>query len=389
MIRVMNPISRRSFVEALGATAAAGWTAPVPAVSGSEPADAGERVVRMSGDGVGLSPRAYASLLAKLAERAPIVEDSYLLGGEVERLERLWAELLGKEQAVFMPSGTLANQLALRALAGEKRRVIVPETSHIYNDTGDASQTLSALTLVPVAPGKATFTTAEVQAVLDRTASGRVAAEVGAIVVESPVRRLSGQMFEWDEMQRLSAFAREREIGLHLDGARLFIASAYTGISPAQYAALFDTVYVSLYKCFNSGIGAILAGPRSLLGGMFHTRRMFGGSLASAWPAAAVAAHYADGYLDRLRAAVRVSEEFYAALVRNPSFSIERVPGGTNLTRVTVESGDREAFVRRLAARDVLLPARAANPFTLAVNETWARVPASELTRAFLDSARS
>jgi threonine aldolase len=386
MIRSMEPMSRRSFVESLGVTAAAGWIAPAHGVSGSEPAEPDARVVRMSGDGVGLSPRAYASLLAKLTERSEIVEDSYLLGGEIEKLERLWAELLSKERAVFMPSGTLANQLALRALAGEKRRVLVPETSHIYNDTGDASQTLSGLTLIPLGPGKATFTCAEVQAVLDRTASGRVAAEVGAIVVESPVRRLSGQMYEWEEMQRLSAFARERGIGLHLDGARLFIASAYTGISPARYAALFDTVYVSLYKCFNSGIGAMLAGPRSILDGMFHTRRMFGGSLASAWPAAIVAAHYAEGYLDRLRAAVQVSEEFYASLARNPSFAIERVPGGTNLARVTIESGDREGFARRLAERDVLLPARLSDPLTVAVNETWARVSASELTRAFEDS---
>ncbi len=261
----------------------------------------------MSGDGVGLSPRDYASLLADLAGRSEIVEDVYLLGGEIERFEHRWAEVLGKERAVFMPSGTLANQLALRALAGERRRVIVPETSHIYNDTGDASQTLSGLTLLPLAPGKATFTCAEVEEVLARTASGRVATDVGAIAVESPVRRLRGELFDWAEMQRLSALARERGIGLHLDGARLFIASAYTGTSPAQYAALFDTVYVSLWKCFNSGIGAILAGPRSLLDDMFHVRRMFGGNLAAGWPAAVIATHYMDGYLDRLGAAVRVS----------------------------------------------------------------------------------
>ena len=211
-----------------------------------------------------------------------------------------------------MPSGTLANHLALRALAGTRRRVIVPEMSHIYNDTGDACQTLSALTLMPLAPGAATFTRADVEAVLARTAGGRVATDVGAIVIESPIRRLSGQMFDWDEARRISAFARERGIGMHLDGARLFIASAYTGISPAEYAAAFDTVYVSLWKYFNCGIGAILAGPKRVLDGMFHVRRMFGGNLAVGWPAALVARHYMDGFLDRLTSAVRVSEAFYA-----------------------------------------------------------------------------
>ncbi len=383
MIRGMEPISRRRFVESLGTTAAAGWA--MPSLRGS--AVSPERVVRMSGDGVGLSPREYASLLADIAMRAEIDEDNYLLGGEVERFEQRWAELLGKERAVFMPSGTLANQLALRALAGDKRRVIVPETSHIYNDTGDASQTLSGLTLMPLGPGKATFTCAEVEAVLARTAGGRVKTEVGAIAVESPVRRLRGQLFDWDEMQRLSAFAREGGIGLHLDGARLFIASAYTGISPAQYAALFDTVYVSLWKCFNSGIGAILAGPRSLLDSMFHVRRMFGGNLAVGWPAAVVATHYMDGFLDRLRAAVRVSEDFYAAIGRNPAFSVERVPGGTNLTQVTVKTSDRAAFKNRLAERGVLLPEGGTDRITLGVNETWARSSAADLALAFEQSA--
>jgi threonine aldolase len=388
MIRSMDPISRRTFVESLGTTAAAGWVIPsLQGFSDAAPAVSRERVVRMSGDGVGLSPREYALLLADIAQRTEIAEDGYLLGGEVERFEHRWAEQLGKERAVFMPSGTLANQLALRALAGDKRRVIVPETSHIYNDTGDASQTLSGLTLMPLGPGQATFTCAEVEAVLARTAGGRVKTEVGAIAVESPVRRLRGQLFDWDEMQRLSAFAREGGMGLHLDGARLFIASAYTGISPAQYAALFDTVYVSLWKCFNSGIGAILAGPRSLLDGMFHVRRMFGGNLAVGWPAAVVATHYMDGFLDRLRAAVRISEDFYAAIGRHPAFSVERVPGGTNLTHVTVKTSDRTAFKNRLAERSVLLPDGGTGRFTLAVNETWARSSVADLAHAFEQSA--
>ena len=94
-------------------------------------------------------------------------------GGKVEAFEQRWARLLGKETAVFMPSGTLANQLAVRALAGNKRRVIVPDMSHMYNDTGDACQTLSGLTLLPLAPLKATYTRADVEAVVKRTASGR------------------------------------------------------------------------------------------------------------------------------------------------------------------------------------------------------------------------
>lgn len=380
----MQPVSRRGFVQAVGATAGAGWLAPTGSAQGGAPDAGPDRTVHLSGDGIGLSPRAYATLLGELSRRTDVQEDNYLLGGEVERFEQHWAALLGKETAVFMPSGTLANQLALRALAGAKRRVIVPEMSHVYNDTGDACQTLSGLTLMPLAPGAATFTRADVEAVLARTAGGRVATDVGAILIESPIRRLAGQMFDWDEAKRIGAFARERGIGTHLDGARLFIASAYTGISPAEYAAPFDTVYVSLWKCFNSGIGAILAGPKRVLDGMFHARRMFGGNLWAGWPAAVVARHYMEGFVDRLRSAVRVSEDFYTAIAQHRKVSVERIPDGTNLARVTLRGVDVVAVSRMLAERGIRLPGvTPAGVVTLGVNETWNRTTGGDLARAF------
>jgi len=339
--------------------------------------------VHLSGDGLALSPAAYASLLQRLTASRNVGEDTYLLGGEVEEFEREWASLLGKETAVFMPSGTLANHLALRALAGDRRRVIVPEVSHIYNDTGDACQTLSALTLLPLAPGGATFTVADVQAVLARTASGRVAAPVGALAIESPVRRLSGQLFDWGEAQRITAFAREHGIGTHLDGARMFIASAYTGISPRDYAAPFDTVYVSLWKYFNAGQGAILAGPKQTLEGMYHVRRMFGGNLAVGWPAAVVARHYMPNFVDRLKAAVQVSESLYGGLASHPRVTIERIPNGTNLTRLTLRA-DLGIVTRRMSEAGIRLPAASAGgTLILGVNETWVRRSAPELLQAF------
>ena len=378
----MTPVTRRSFVGSVGLTAGLGGLISTPAFAA--PGDTSEdRTVFLSGDGIALSPAAYASLLQRLTASRTVGEDTYLLGGEIEAFEEEWASLLGKETAVFMPSGTLANHLALRALAGDRRRVIVPEESHIYNDTGDGCQTLSALTLLPLAHGAATFTVADVQAVLERTASGRVAAPVGALAIETPIRRLSGQLFDWREAQRITAFAREHGIGTHLDGARLFIASAYTGISPRDYAAAFDTVYVSLWKYFNAGQGAILAGPKKTLEGMFHVRRMFGGNLAVGWPAAVIARHYMPGFVERLKAAVQVSETLYAGLANHPRVTIERIPNGTNLTRLTMR-GDLSVVTRRLSEAGIRMPTPSARgAVLLAVNETWTRLSATELLKAF------
>jgi threonine aldolase len=378
----MNVVSRRGFVGSLGATVGAGCLpyVPVYAQATIEP----DKVVHTAGDGIGITPREYASLLSRLCQSKDVAEDDYLLGGEIEAFERHWAGLLGKEAAIFMPSGTLANQLALRVLAGTKRRVIVPELSHVYNDTGDACQTLSGLTLMPLAPGRATFTRTEVDAVLTRTAGGRVASDVGAIVIESPIRRLTGQMFDWDEAKRISTFARERGIAMHLDGARLFIASAYSGVSPAEYAAPFDTVYVSLWKYFNCGIGAILAGPKRVLDGMFHVRRMFGGNLAVGWNAALVARHFMDGFEGRLKSAVQISETFYSAMAKHPRVAIERIPNGTNLTRITFKGVTPADVARRLADRGIAMSApQRGTTVGFSVNETWNRMSAADLLRAF------
>src|SRR4029077_8144141 len=191
-------------------------------------------------------------------------------------------------------------------------------------------QTLSGLTLLPLAPGKATFTLADVEQAATNSMLGRVATPVGAIQIETPVRRRQGERFDFEEMKRIAAWARERHIGLHLDGARLFLESVYTERPVREYAALFDTVYISMYKYFNAASGAILAGPKSLLADLYHTRRMFGGGLQQVWPFAAVALHYMDGFEKRYQSAVETSERVIASLSTDSNFGIERVANGTN-----------------------------------------------------------
>lgn len=378
----MKDWTRRSFV-GVTAAAAAGALARTAGAATKKAAGPVTLKVDFTGDGVPLTAGEYAALLARLTANAPVEMDEYSRGGPVAALESTFARLLGKEAAVFMPSGTLANHLAVRALAGPRRRVAVQEVSHLLNDCGDGAQELSGLTLVPLAPGKGTFTWDDVRHTLERTASGRVAAGVGAISIESPIRRLRNEAFDFAEMQRISEKARAQGIGLHLDGARLFVASAYSGRPPAEYAALFDTVYVSLWKCFNSGGGAILAGPKSLLGEMHHPRRMFGGALWNAWPYAMVARYYADGYLDRMTRAVRVSEEVISALSADPRFAVERVPNGTSWFRVQLRTDKREAVRGRLAVRGVTVGALEGDALWLRVNETLDGVAPEEVAAAF------
>ena len=371
-------LDRRAFVYAAAAGVIAS-SAPGAASAAKQPV---RSLVDFTSDGIPLTAVEYAAVLQQQCSSSTVMDD-YSRGGAVEALEQQFAVLTGKEAAVFMPTGTLANHLALRTLAGARRRAIVQAVSHLYNDSGDCVQQLSGITLLPLAPGKATFEWDEVAAVLQTTASGRVATPVGAIAIESPVRRLRNQAFDFTAMQQISLEARRLGIGLHLDGARLFVAAAYSGRSPADYAALFDTVYVSLWKCFNSGNGAILAGPRRLLEDLYHVRRMFGGAMQHAWPDAVIAAHYATGYLERMRAAVAVSEQLWKKLQQDARFVVERVDDGTSVTRVRIPERDLPEVRKRLMTAGIVVGEPSGDGFWLRVNETAKRMSADALASAF------
>ncbi len=367
MVHIMQ---RRSFLAA--PLAAAQLKAAIP-----------DQLVFAYGDGIPHTPAEYAQLLARITASNEIVQDEYSLGGAVEKLETRMAQMLGKEAAVWLPTGTLANQLAVRILSGNKRRVLAQAESHLYRDCGDCVQTLSGLTMIPLAEGRATFTLAEVEHAASDAMMGRVAVPVGAIQIESPVRRKQGERFDFGEMKRISAWARERKIGMHLDGARLLLECAYTNRPVKEYTALFETVYVSMYKYFNAASGAILAGPKALLDGLYHMRRMFGGGLPHAWPFVAVSLHFAEGFEKRISAAVENAERALQLLAKDSNFEIERVKNGTNIFRMHVVNVNPPVYQGRLEQAGIVAHVPTGDQFVLQVNETWSRVPAEEIAARF------
>jgi threonine aldolase len=351
-----------------------------PALTGVAPAifAAVERgPVIATGDGIPHTPQEYSELLKKLS--GGITPDSYSREGVVATLEAKVAAALGKEAAVWLSTGTLANHLAVRMLAGDKRRVLVQHECHLFNDCGDCCQTLSGLHLIPLGQGRATFTADEVEDEFRRADSGRVAVPIGALQVETPVRRKNGEAFDLAEMKKIVAWARGRKVGLHLDGARLYLAAAHGKTSIREYAAMFDTVYISMYKYFNAASGAILAGPKSLLDDLYQTRRMFGGGLNHVWPFAAVALHFFQGFEERYRDAVAVSERVISALESDNRFEVRRVPNGTNIFHLRAKNVDPASFRKR--AQDAALRMGEARDgwFSLSVNETWNRTSSGEI----------
>ena len=378
-------VNRRRFLEV--GTLGVGYSALAPHASATQSSQIATNRVRMIGDGLGFSPKELADIWTQLAATGEIEPDSYSNGGTVEHLENACAAVLGKERAIFMPTGTLANHLAVRALAGGTGRAIVQAESHLYNDSGDCVQTLTNMPLVALGPNQANFSIAQLETAVERAQTGRVETPIRVISVETPVRRRFGETFDANELERVVSFAKQRGIKLHLDGARIFLQAAYENRPVSDYTAPFDTVYVSLYKYFNAPSGAILAGPRSLLDGMFHTRRMFGAGLPAAWPFAAVAHHYLPGFTARFRQAADNAETWTGLISNHNAFVVERINSGTNLFRLRVTGTDPLRFRTRLNRAGVSV-GRPSNTgqFLIAVNETWNRRPADELASVFVEA---
>lgn len=341
------------------------------------------RTVILQGDNVPHYGRDVLARLDAILQKRDKAGDFYLRGGAVEELEQRFAALLGKEDAAFLPTGTLANQVALRLLCGEKRRALVQQESHVYCDESDAVTTLSAINLVPLAPGRAAPTLAEVDAAITVSEKAAYPLPIGAISLESPVRRADGAMVPFDTVQAIAERARAKGIGLHLDGARLLLNSGGDGFSAAKYAAPFDTVYVSLYKYLDAPFGAILAGTKATMAKARDTRHIFGGTIFHGWQSALLAMDSLDGFEQRFAKVRAAGDRVLAGLARLDGYTVQRVEQGTNIHLLQVAEGRRQGLADRLRKADVMIGELHEGRVALTFNETLLRKSPDAIVKAF------
>lgn len=337
----MPRVNRRNFLKNSGlATLPMLIANPIAALSnGNKQLTAPSPAVTLYGAGEMFEPTEYLNILQKANATTGIVKDRYGAGGSVEALEKKFAVITGKEKAVYMPSGTMANQLAISVLSGDRSKVYVQETSHVYRDEADAAQSVFQKRLMPLAKDEPFFTAQQLQSAIESIHSQEYfTTGVGVVSIENPVNRANGRMVPMEELRKISTYCRANNIKLHLDGARIYMAAAWTGISVKEYASLFDTVYISLYKYFGAAGGAILCGDKAVIDKMPHLIKVHGGSMFGSWTNAAMALYRLEGFETRLKNTVQKSRELFDALNKIAGITIKALPGGSNIYSIALSA---------------------------------------------------
>lgn len=371
----MKSLNRRHFLKASGLTLLPAALPSIPAIANDLSADispANEPIVRFFGDGEMYDGLPYLDTLQLANAKQPLKADRYGGGGAVEELEKKFQAVTGKEKAIFMPTGTMANQFAIAMLSGENTKVFVQDTSHVYRDEADAAQSVFNKRLMPLAKNQTYFTVDELKQAIENLDKEEVfKSGIGCVSIESPVRRSDGKMVPIEEIKKISEYCRSKNLKLHLDGARLYMASAWSGVSIKEYSGYFDTVYISLYKYLGASAGAILCGEKSLIDKMPHMIKTHGGAMFGNWLNAAMASYKLDTIEDKLKEAIKRSKDIFAALGQI-GIKVSALDGGTNIYNATFPSSiNIQKFGETLNNLFIRIPRPDANgDAKISVNET-------------------
>ena len=369
-------VNRRNFLKASGLTLLPGLVPALPAFANDAnrpSAPANDPVVKFFGDGEFYDGLPYLEQLQLANNKQSIKVDRYGSGGAVEELEKKFEVITGKEKAIYMPSGTMANQFAIAMLSGENTKVFVQDTSHVYRDEADAAQSIFNKRLIPLAKNQTFFTADELKKAIENLDSEEVfKSGLGCVSIETPVRRTDGRMVPIDEIKKISEYCRSKNIKLHLDGARIYMASAWSGVSIKEYASYFDTIYISLYKYLGASGGAILCGDKTFIEKMPHMIKIHGGNMFGNWLNAAMASYKLEGIGERLQEAIKRSKEIFSALNQIPGVKVSQLDGGTNIYNMKFPAGlQGPKFVETINSYFIRIPRPDANGDSkISVNET-------------------
>ncbi len=229
---------------------------------------------------------------------APVGDEQRREDPTTNQLQEKVAEMLGKEAAVFLPSGSMCNAIAVKTHTQPSDAILCERFAHIYRSEFGGAALLSNATTEPIDGTRGQFTPAQVTEALARF--GGYGALPRLLCVEQTANFGGGAIWPLDQLRAVCNLAHERGLATHMDGARLFNASVATGISPRNYAATCDSVWIDLSKGLGCPIGAVLAGTKEFIDRTWRWKHLFGGAMRQSGILAAAGLYALEHHVDRL-----------------------------------------------------------------------------------------
>lgn len=285
---------------------------------------------------------------------AGLGDDVYAEDPTINRLQEHAAALLGKEAAIFVPTGVMSNQLCLKVLTQPGDEVIVGRDSHIFNYETGAPALLSGVQLHTIAD------TAGVMPLEDIVEAIREDAyylpRTAVIALEQTHNRQGGAVIPLEHIAAIAETARRHGVAMHLDGARLWNACVASGIAPREYAAPFDTISVCLSKGLGAPVGSVMVGSRRHIEVARHFRKIWGGGWRQAGILAAAGLHALEHHIDRLAEDHANAAAFAARLAASPGVQVLNTPA-TNIVLFALDGIPADEVERVAAERGLCVSA--------------------------------
>jgi threonine aldolase len=320
--------------------------------------------------------------MRKAMSEAEVGDDVYSEDPSVRALEERVAGLLGKERALFVPSGTMANQIALLLHTRPGDDVIVGERTHCLWYESRAAAAWSGVQF-SIAGSGGLFTAEQMESVLKPQAY--YLPHPSLVVLENTHNRAGGRVFPLAEVRRISERARAHRLALHLDGARLWNASVATGVATANLCEMFDTVSVCFSKGLGAPVGSALSGSVEAMERARRFRKMLGGGMRQSGVLAQAASYALDHHVERLAEDHRAAKVLAQIVAQATGAIIDPGSVETNIVNVGLKHAPADEVVRRAREHDVLVSAispsmlRAVTHLGIAFEEV--RVAAERLAR--------
>ncbi|WP_103028740.1 threonine aldolase family protein [Salinibacter altiplanensis] len=286
---------------------------------------------------------------------AEVGDDVYGEDPTVNQLQTRVAGRLGTEAALFVPSGTMANQLCLHVLTDPGDEVILERGSHVFNYETGAAGLLSGVQLHPLPGDRGRLKPSQVEAAVRPEAD--VMPRTRVLSIENTANKAGGVVYSLERSQALAAVARKHDLAVHLDGARLWNAAAALDVPESALVAPADLTWVALSKGLGAPVGSVVAGPAPLIDDARRARKQFGGGMRQAGILAAAGLYALDHHRPELTRDHEKARQLAEGIAECPSFAIDLDAVETNIVMFEVPDDTADEVVTHLRDQGVLVKA--------------------------------